>query len=84
MTVLSILQSSPLRRGRSEGESLAPRGPARPFDLRCASCGYGVAVRIAPDRCSMCGGSTWEHPAHQMRPLDLAAGDEQPEAALWR
>jgi rubrerythrin len=31
------------------------------FDLRCSSCGYGVAVRIAPDGCPMCRGSVWEH-----------------------
>jgi hypothetical protein len=30
-------------------------------DLRCAFCGYGVVVRMAPERCPMCGGSVWEH-----------------------
>jgi rubrerythrin len=30
-------------------------------DLRCAVCCYGVVVRIAPERCPMCGGSVWEH-----------------------
>jgi hypothetical protein len=36
---------------------------ARPplFGLRCLGCGYAVRVRIAPDRCPMCGGSAWEH-----------------------
>ncbi len=35
--------------------------PAR-FELRCSACGYGVVVRIAPERCPMCRGSVWEHP----------------------
>jgi rubrerythrin len=29
-------------------------------DLRCAVCGYGVVVRIAPEQCPMCGGSVWQ------------------------
>jgi hypothetical protein len=31
------------------------------FNLRCTSCGYGVLVPLAPDRCPMCGGTEWEH-----------------------
>jgi rubrerythrin len=31
------------------------------FDLRCSCCGYGVVVRVAPDRCVMCAGSAWEY-----------------------
>ena len=27
----------------------------------CLGCGYGACCRIAPERCPMCGGSTWEH-----------------------
>jgi hypothetical protein len=30
-------------------------------DLCCAVCRYGVVVRMAPERCPMCGGSVWEH-----------------------
>ncbi len=33
------------------------------FELHCAACGYGVVVRAAPDRCPMCGGSSWRDPA---------------------
>jgi len=33
------------------------------FELRCAACGYGVVVRIAPDTCPMCKGTVWEHVA---------------------
>lgn len=44
----------------------------------CTACGYGASCRIAPDRCPMCGGHTWEHktpgkaagiPADRDRPL---------------
>ena len=31
------------------------------LSLECSSCGYGVAVATPPERCPMCGGSTWEH-----------------------
>src|SRR5919201_2886966 len=38
-----------------------PEGQAPRLNLRCTSCGYGVFVRTAPDRCPMCGGAIWEH-----------------------
>lgn len=38
------------------------------FELRCSDCGYGVVVRMAPDRCPMCRGSVWEHPSRPHRP----------------
>jgi len=28
--------------------------------LRCVSCSYGASRAIAPERCPMCGGSSWE------------------------
>jgi len=28
--------------------------------FRCSTCGYGASRRIAPERCPMCGTSTWE------------------------
>ncbi len=31
------------------------------FEARCTHCGYGVIVRMAPDRCPMCGAGTWEY-----------------------
>jgi len=31
------------------------------FELRCAECGYGVSVQIAPESCPMCRGTVWEH-----------------------
>jgi len=36
------------------------------FELRCVACGYGAAVRIAPEACPMCRGTVWEHvPSHR-------------------
>ena len=29
--------------------------------FRCSACGYGASSRIAPERCPMCGGGTWEY-----------------------
>ena len=35
-------------------------------ELRCAACGYGAAVRIAPEACPKCRGTIWEHvPSHR-------------------
>lgn len=31
------------------------------FEARCACCNYGVVVRMAPDRCPMCGTTVWEY-----------------------
>ena len=42
-------------------EALPPVA-ARPLpQFRFIGCGYGASRRMAPDRCPMCGGSTWEH-----------------------
>ena len=30
------------------------------FELHCSNCGYGVVVRVAPERCPMCQGSVWQ------------------------
>ena len=68
-------------RDRFDGISRRSMGAvSRPFDLFCASCGYGVVVRIAPERCPMCSGSTWVHPAHT-RPPGVDWESAQPEAA---
>jgi hypothetical protein len=37
----------------------AVRGPL--FRFRCSACAYGASCRAAPERCPMCGGSTWEY-----------------------
>jgi hypothetical protein len=37
-------------------------------EYRCCGCGYGVRVRILPEHCPMCRGSTWEwHDVHARR-----------------
>jgi rubrerythrin len=33
---------------------------ARPTDLRCTGCGYGVTAAQAPEVCPMCREATWE------------------------
>jgi len=29
-------------------------------EFRCTACSYGASCRIAPERCPMCGGGSWE------------------------
>lgn len=29
--------------------------------FRCVGCGYGASCKIAPERCPMCTGKTWEY-----------------------
>jgi rubredoxin len=39
---------------------VSPHPQARPRrEFRCEGCGYGALAAIAPERCPMCGGSTW-------------------------
>ena len=41
-------------------------GPGRPsaaspaHSFRCVKCSYGATRAMAPERCPMCGGSSWE------------------------
>lgn len=37
------------------------------MQLDCSRCGYGVSVRIAPERCPMCGGSAWDASGKRVR-----------------
>lgn len=66
-----------------------PQTPGAPprFNLRCTSCGYGVLVRVSPDRCPMCGGVAWEHAGPELlsRVLQARVRGEAPDArALFR
>jgi rubredoxin len=37
---------------------------ARPLlRFRCSNCGYGASRPTPPERCPMCGGTTWEYDA---------------------
>jgi hypothetical protein len=42
-----------------EDQARAAQAVGLRCELRCPRCGYGVTVRIAPERCPMCGGSAW-------------------------
>lgn len=37
----------------------------RLFRFRCLGCGYGASCKVAPARCPMCGGKTWEYQDQQ-------------------
>jgi hypothetical protein len=50
-----------------------PDGEDARFELRWAACGYGAAVRIAPEACPMCRGTVWEHvPSHRTDEVSAA------------
>jgi rubrerythrin len=55
-----------MENGVSPQEEIPPGVPPqfadRPLpEFRCIGCGYGATCRIAPERCPMCGGTTWGH-----------------------
>jgi rubrerythrin len=56
----------------------ADRGPnAAPLSqFRCSDCSYGASRRIAPERCPICGASTWEF--EPWRPFTNLATDLAP------
>jgi len=56
--------------GRPTGDD----GPL--FRFRCAGCSYGASRRSAPERCPMCGGSTWDYDS--WRPFSNLVGDLSP------
>jgi rubrerythrin len=48
------------RTSANEAETTQARQSASPLlQLRCDGCRYGASVRGTPERCPMCGGSTW-------------------------
>jgi hypothetical protein len=30
------------------------------LEFRCSGCGYGARCAVAPDRCPMCSGASWD------------------------
>ena len=79
-------QRSFARRGRGTGsrmsvEDLNPGSPlvgGTPLHrFRCVGCSYGASRSAAPERCPMCGGSTWEYEA--WRPFSNLASDLAPK-----
>lgn len=51
------------------------RGPL--FRYRCTACAYGASRRAAPERCPMCGGTTWEY--ERWRPFFALLDDVAPD-----
>jgi hypothetical protein len=58
-----VVDATPLAGGARQ------RGPQRRFEIRCAGCGYGGVVERFPDRCPMCGGSSWQKVDAPVLPL---------------
>jgi rubrerythrin len=56
------------------GGSLFGRTPLQRF--RCVACSFGASCPIAPQRCPMCGSSTWEY--ETWRPFSDLADDLSP------
>jgi len=54
---LAITEKATNGRSAAVSDELTPRPPLPRF--RCDRCGYGACCRMAPERCPMCGGSTW-------------------------
>jgi rubredoxin len=46
---------------RSPGQEGQAAAAERLSQFRCVSCGYGASCKIAPERCPMCGGGSWEY-----------------------
>jgi hypothetical protein len=55
-------------------------GPGTLFRFRCTTCAYGASCRAAPERCPMCGCSTWEYEG--WRPVFAILDDIGPNGAL--
>ena len=64
---------------RNAASEVKERGRQPLLRLRCGCCGYGVSVRVLPERCPMCGGATWEHQAR--RP---SLGSDDGRLSPWR
>jgi len=63
--------------GVEEFDGRSPAGGQGPlFRFRCSGCSYGASRSSAPERCPMCGGSTWEYDS--WRPFSSLVGDLSP------
>jgi hypothetical protein len=47
--------------GRYPGQDVPAAAAERLSQFRCVACGYGASCKIAPERCPMCGGGSWEY-----------------------
>lgn len=51
-------------------------------DLRCTSCGYGVARLRPPERCPMCAGTRWlRYPQRHVGVVQLGDASDQQNGA---
>jgi len=65
--------------GVEEFDMGSPTGDQGPlFHFRCTGCAYGASRRSAPERCPMCGGSTWDYDS--WRPFSSLVGDLSPRS----
>ena len=54
----------------------AQRGVGGRAEIRCAGCGYGAVVARLPERCPMCGSTSWRAPSGSPELVGAAtAGD---------
>jgi len=65
------------RHGGGRTENMRPH--LSPF--ACADCSYGASARVAPERCPVCNGSTWE--LEPWRPFRHVYRSEQNMPALF-
>jgi hypothetical protein len=62
-------------------DSQRPFGSESPLHrFRCAACSYGASCAAAPERCPMCGGSTWEFEG--WRPFSSLTTDLSPSGSV--
>jgi len=53
-------RSAPIGSSSAEKSNERRSTDGRLPQFRCMGCGYGASCRMAPERCPMCGASTWE------------------------
>jgi rubrerythrin len=56
--------------------------PGPLFRFRCTACAYGASCRAAPERCPMCGCSTWEY--EDWRPFFALLDDIAPNSGTLK
>jgi hypothetical protein len=64
------------------GENGQSTETVRSPPLRCNGCGYGATRNSAPDRCPMCGGSSWDY--ESWRPFSALLRDLAPPSGVLR
>jgi hypothetical protein len=52
------------------------RGVDGRAEIRCAGCGYGAVVARLPERCPMCGSTSWRAPSGSPELVGAAAAGD--------